>query len=58
MSRTTINVDSVPPLKLIAEKRLSDWVRTFSVGDIDDDRENEIVVGTTSNELICYKIVK
>eukprot|EP01102_Stenamoeba_stenopodia_P004577 TRINITY_DN1487_c0_g1_i1.p1 TRINITY_DN1487_c0_g1~~TRINITY_DN1487_c0_g1_i1.p1 ORF type:complete len:385 (-),score=83.92 TRINITY_DN1487_c0_g1_i1:1209-2363(-) len=42
--------------ELVAEKKMNDWVRTFSVGDVDDDRENEIVVGTTSNELICYKI--
>jgi hypothetical protein len=41
---------------LVLDQKTNDWIHTFDVGDVDDDQNMEIVVGTLSKEVICYRI--
>eukprot|EP01103_Thecamoeba_quadrilineata_P014751 TRINITY_DN4477_c0_g1_i1.p2 TRINITY_DN4477_c0_g1~~TRINITY_DN4477_c0_g1_i1.p2 ORF type:complete len:145 (-),score=30.42 TRINITY_DN4477_c0_g1_i1:37-471(-) len=43
---------------LVARTVTSDWVHTISIGDVDEDSAQEVVVGTLDNYLLCYKFFK
>jgi len=43
--------------KLLIEHKTSDWIHTMSVGDVDNDGKEEIVVGLVSNLVQVFKVI-